>query len=452
MQFELALVLAVTAMSWLVVRLVRWSVGHAASVPARRPASATRHRSAFVDALSSGDEGEGDAIPTAAAAAALRVREVEHARHHDLCAHGDRTHQGDCVDGHKRPIPRDYSRLLMSLGGVETEVLHFAAADLSSAITTATAAAATTTAQKPSSRAASSRKQHSKTIAVMIPGNPGVAEFYLPYMRHLWTASEHSVDVVAISHAGHSIASANNGRLFSLEEQIAHKVDFVRALLRNGGVNNLDKSNSEPDNVQLVLMGHSVGAHICLKVLQRLSAQERTRVSLTTLLFPTIQYIGKTPNAARIGPLTKIRPVLAHIVGLVDIFVHSAIRQTLVRMFMGHGEEVEILHAVRNLICRSTISNVLYMAAHEFEEIGDWDSRVIQANLDKLVFYYGRTDGWVPLSHFDRTRETFPAARAILCERQLKHAFVLEGGSEQMAELVYDWIRSSNGASSKKWQ
>ena len=67
-------------------------------------------------------------------------------------------------------------------------------------------------------------------------------------------------------------------------------------------------------------------------------------------------------------------------------------------------------------------------------------SKAIEQNLKKLIFYYGTTDHWAPVSYYEDMKKKFPDGEIYLCERKFKHAFVLES-SEEVAEMVAPWIQ-----------
>ena len=39
--------------------------------------------------------------------------------------------------------------------------------------------------------------------ALIIPGNPGGAGYYVPFMQHFFEAMDGEIDVIAVSHLGH---------------------------------------------------------------------------------------------------------------------------------------------------------------------------------------------------------------------------------------------------------
>ena len=78
------------------------------------------------------------------------------------------------------------------------------------------------------------------------------------------------------------------------------------------------------------------------------------------------------------------------------------------------------------------------------EHIRALDEDLIRSNLQRLSFFYGRTDGWVPLAHYERMIATFPDADAHLCPPEIPHAFVL-GHSDAVAKLVAPSLRRRLG-------
>ncbi|KAJ7351004.1 hypothetical protein OS493_037361 [Desmophyllum pertusum] len=80
------------------------------------------------------------------------------------------------------------------------------------------------------------------------------------------------------------------------------------------------------------------------------------------------------------------------------------------------------------------------MAQDEMKEVVHPDDEVIEQNLKKLIFYYGATDHWAPVSYCEDMKMRFPEGEIYLCERKFQHAFVLES-SEEVAEMVASWIQ-----------
>lgn len=75
-------------------------------------------------------------------------------------------------------------------------------------------------------------KSSSKDVIILIPGNPGITEFYKDFMKTIYENT--GIPVWAIGHAGHERPTEskiheipdlkNNEKLYSLEGQLQHKV------------------------------------------------------------------------------------------------------------------------------------------------------------------------------------------------------------------------------------
>lgn len=84
---------------------------------------------------------------------------------------------------------------------------------------------------------------------LIIPGNPGAAPYYTPFMRSLHARLGGKAAVATVSNVGmDSRGLAPRGTVFSLEQQIEHKV----ALLKEHFV--------APGRPPVIILGHSIGA------------------------------------------------------------------------------------------------------------------------------------------------------------------------------------------------
>ena len=85
---------------------------------------------------------------------------------------------------------------------------------------------------------------------------------------------------VAIGYLGHSNGHTGD-QLFTLQDQIKHKQDIITALLR------------VYPTTQLVLAGHSIGAHIVAELMRVIP---HDRVAAVYGLYPTMLHIGRHPS------------------------------------------------------------------------------------------------------------------------------------------------------------
>ena len=283
------------------------------------------------------------------------------------------------------------------------------------------------------------------SLLLVVPGSPGMGHFYIPFATKLFELGEGRYDVSVVSHAGHSpghirpqdrqqptksagsstegVEVVNDGEKdwYSLEDQIAHKLEFLR------------KHASTKDSLYLV--GHSIGSWMILKMLQQL---EHSRVKKVALLFPTIEKMGITPNGQKLAPLfTTLRRPFTALVWLISTVPNFFRRFILNRYF--HTAPIEhvdhLAEATMNIDSQS-MYNILRMAHQEITEVVDPPLEVIDKHIDKIVFYYGVGDRWNIESCFEDMATRYPDMDVHLCRNGFPHAFV-ECASDEMAEFVH---------------
>ncbi|KAL6988507.1 hypothetical protein U1Q18_014259 [Sarracenia purpurea var. burkii] len=64
----------------------------------------------------------------------------------------------------------------------------------------------------------------------------GVVSFYIDFLENLYELLGGTVSITAVGHISHTEKNWERGRLFSLEEQIDHKMDFMKHEYENIGV------------------------------------------------------------------------------------------------------------------------------------------------------------------------------------------------------------------------
>lgn len=74
--------------------------------------------------------------------------------------------------------------------------------------------------------------------------------------------------------------------MYSLEDQIQHKIDCLDTLRKNHG-----------SNIKFILMGHSIGSYIAAAVLKE---RPNHGIGKVIALFPTLREIAITPNGVNI--------------------------------------------------------------------------------------------------------------------------------------------------------
>lgn len=222
-------------------------------------------------------------------------------------------------------------------------------------------------------------KQRLDAILVFFPGNPGLIDYYNPFFDRLRRLIPETHGIVSISHVGHSPQHHIAGPPLTLDEQIEIKSDFVRCLL--------DEVSPRP--VKISLMGHSVGAEMCIQVMKRNKA-----IDAAYLLFPTLAHIAQTPNGRRLQPifhtpLLQLLPIFAYLLRPIVALLRLWNPRSSSSIYAPHPVTLSLLASPR------VISHVLHLARSEMKTITSPDLDWYAQNRDRIWSYWGADDGWV---------------------------------------------------------
>lgn len=215
---------------------------------------------------------------------------------------------------------------------------------------------------------------------------------------------------------------------FTLSDQIEHKLAFLAYYI--------------PAHCRVILVGHSIGAYIALEMLKRYHDKEK--VLKCVLLFPTIERVDSAPS----GKFWKFICHYLHWPFLMGTAVASFLPSLLQRWAVGwwmYLNEVENKECIKNaaqaMLNYHTVNNVLEIG-RQLTTIKELDYECVRLNLDKLVFFYGLGDPWVPQVYYEDMKERFPDGDIKLSrDKDIKHAFVLDT-SEKVAKMVWEWIEN----------
>ncbi|KAF9113421.1 hypothetical protein BGX27_001596 [Mortierella sp. AM989] len=272
-------------------------------------------------------------------------------------------------------------------------------------------------------------EEQGHTVLFMLPGNPGLIDYYIPFLQTVHDTCQGKIDIFGASHLGHSAGShiTDSSRLYTLEEQVESKIAIVDRL-----------REMYPSGTRFVLAGHSMGSWLALQVLK---ARPNHGIERVFELFPTIHKIADTPNGRRMKHLFK--PTTRSIVGGVVStlrFVFSAppVLRSIVGLTTGQDKDMAEVTS-HKLLYSSVVKNCLFLAGQEMETIKAMDREMLEQHASKFVFYYGKTDEWSPIENYYEMRDEFPKIKSYLCNQGMVHAFVL-GHGEAMGVLVGGWI------------
>ncbi|KAH8909212.1 hypothetical protein BR93DRAFT_537068 [Coniochaeta sp. PMI_546] len=330
---------------------------------------------------------------------------------------------------------------------------------------------------QPADQSPAAETRH--VLVYFISGNPGLIDYYEPFLSTLHTLLESSPRqngdrAVSVQIRGRNLAGFDDDdheKPFTptnpphcLEYQIRH----ILSDLNSASVEVRGPRNGTPFD-DVIVIGHSVGSFITLEVFNRHlhGHPELQQVNLRAaiLLFPTVTHIAQSPSGRKLDWIRSM-PFLdqnAHRVAkaFVDLWPTSVLHW-VVRQVMGFPPHAAAV-TVRFLRSRDGIWQAIHMGKDEMKTIGEetwadelWeiaDEAAEQARVvPKFFFYFGKGDHWVA----EESRDQFikrrhehaqrdgpehkkGKTRIVLDEDDIPHAFCINH-SEQVAEKVKLWI------------
>eukprot|EP01117_Protostelium_nocturnum_P013990 TRINITY_DN5278_c0_g1_i2.p1 TRINITY_DN5278_c0_g1~~TRINITY_DN5278_c0_g1_i2.p1 ORF type:complete len:263 (+),score=70.98 TRINITY_DN5278_c0_g1_i2:229-1017(+) len=246
--------------------------------------------------------------------------------------------------------------------------------------------------------------------------------FYFEFIDCLFKKLNGNFSIYGVGHAGHGVPGGNGDKIFTLEEQIRHKERFVEERIA-------------PNHDKIILVSHSVGSYICLKLIKR--RKDLGFVQLVAL-FPTFRHLKMGIQ----GPVKfAILPYLRQTASAAVHYIPQFLINWAFKMNRdGSVESVQkVLNTNRDYY---VVMNCLSMAHEESETILEMDEEIagsIEENIDIIFFLYGPTDKYAPRSFYDHLKEKFPAANAFLAEENILHAFCVKQ-SKEVAHQIYEWF------------
>ncbi|KAF6237577.1 hypothetical protein HO173_004467 [Letharia columbiana] len=283
-------------------------------------------------------------------------------------------------------------------------------------------------------------------LIYFLPGNPGLIQYYQPFLSRLNTllSSSSTTESSRFHICGHTLRgfeSAQDGKKtkaprypLGLEQQI----ESQEQLLYNHIKSHRERTGNNP---KVILMGHSVGCYILLELIQqhrgKIEGEGEEDFDLIggILLFPTITHIAKSPLGMVFGKILQL-PYFPEIVGTIAKALSSLVPESFLhRLVKLVTRFPEYAATTTTSFIKSPmgVRQALHLAKDEMTKITDdqWDEEVWGAATSKgtnnrdtansnLTFYWGKKDRWVAT----HTRDALIAARGHLSNSQT------ESGSE----------------------
>ncbi|TFK77268.1 hypothetical protein BDN72DRAFT_807915 [Pluteus cervinus] len=216
-------------------------------------------------------------------------------------------------------------------------------------------------------------------IILFVPGNPGLIEFYIPFLDAIHQHQHgEQLGILALSYMGHTPGFPDAGvDCLNLPSQVQGFIDAHDNIRAAFG-----------QNIPMTLIGHSVGAWVATQVLKQRTASNATAF----LLFPTLSHIAKTPNGLRLAHFFSPGPrqfisTLCHLAWFLPFFLLSLLFRSWPK------EQVVVLSKL--IRSPSAALACLTMAHDEMRTILEPETSMLVAHQERLYFFYAQQDDWI---------------------------------------------------------
>ena len=281
-------------------------------------------------------------------------------------------------------------------------------------------------------------------------GNPGLIDYYETFGSYLHDLCK--LPVYGVSHTGHlntnnTTHKKNWQKNANLDQQVDDKIKYIE--------NNILKSNSK--NIDIILIGHSIGCYIILKMLKTIKQRNlNINVKKSVLIFPTIERMSRSPQGQKVTPvLNYLLKIVLFIVFLVSILPRKVLEK-LVKLTFSFRRNSSVvdenvvkasLHMVSSYSC---VKSLLLMAKDEMALVNKLNFDEIKSHHKDIIMYYGTKDHWCPIDYYHDMRQHYEnhlsdfdhSNSLLLDENNLEHAFLIDlKQTEIMSKLTANWIK-----------
>lgn len=246
--------------------------------------------------------------------------------------------------------------------------------------------------------------QNNKLKIFIIPGNPGIAEYYIEFAKCMADEINIDSDIYIISYAGFSL---KKNRHYALLEELQHKKDVILYL------------TGDEQNTEIIIIGHSIGGWIT-KEIQR--SELNLKIKSIYILFPFLA-LNQNSRIQRILKFILMNDkieilkniIIFFISNIPGIFKNKILNSITLNMSEGAKETTGYYFDKDNYFIKSAI----FLAITELMELNS----EIDIDISRIYnFYFSAQDFWSPIEHYNIIKSKFNSSRVALYE-QIPHDF-----------------------------
>ena len=297
-------------------------------------------------------------------------------------------------------------------------------------------------------------KSKIKPIIILIPGNPGIAEYYRTFTERLNEKTSNFYSIHTIDYAGFSLKPSNS--FFSIQEELEHSIHEIQQLIQNLNQNNSnpsDKKNKSDfkykKNIKpkfpIILMGHSIGAWIAREIDKR----ENLNFSVQQLIY-IFPFFHKDPHSKlqKFLELLLNTPFLDRLIYSIYLFLRilpnsllNKIMSPFLKKMNQNAKNVTWKYFVEH---KHILKSVIFLARTEFQTLPYSlflkDFSMIGNN--KFILY-NTDDLWAPFWAYECLVQIFPKENIDLYQGSIHDFSTTEEGIEWVSEKISQFLISN---------
>lgn len=242
--------------------------------------------------------------------------------------------------------------------------------------------------------------EHNSKLIYFIPGNPGLAEYYIQYLDEI----HHQLpgyEIYCPSHIGFDTTQgAERGNMadhvYTLDDQLSQKIEILNRLCEGA-------TSSSPR--QVIIMGHSVGSWMAQRVVVESMKNENIKIELVGLITPTIQDIAQSDKGKfliQLGSYLSSDP--GWFVGKVSQLLYWAtpnmVLQFLLKLGMKFPPQNAVDATMQMLTRPNIVQQFLTMGSEEMDRIKKEPGEDIKNFWDndndyRVWMFFVQKDHWI---------------------------------------------------------
>lgn len=276
------------------------------------------------------------------------------------------------------------------------------------------------------------------THVVFLPGNPGVIEYYRPFIQNLWQRltlqQQKCYHFHALGLPGHDLRHLNNEKRFIISDHRSYCLSYLRS-----------KMFSPPlSRSKLIFVGHSYGSFLALDIIKELSNDETVNIYLA-MLMPCVWEMGRCAGLWTRIILRDIFQISTWIASLLTAMVPPFIRDIFISMVEHDQDTATISRKMVDGRRQALYSNITSLGRDEMLHIHSPHSMPgIKRLSTSSLLVCAVKDRWCPPSAQKEILSAFGEVQVEVKQADvgLTHAFVLNRReTDVVVDMVLEWFK-----------